>query len=280
MFRRKSIQRVFLYIFLLLFLILLLFPFYWMLITSFKTDAELYDVSSIPFTITKGITLKNYNILFANTNFLHWFSNSLVISITVTVTTLIISLLAAYSLTRLDFPGSKIIAITVFVTYLVPPTLLFIPLFRVVVGLRLMDTIWSLALTHLTFTLPFATWLLIGYLKEVPKELEECAMIDGATRLQALIRIVLPVILPGITAVALFTYSLSWSEFLYGMSFVSSSVNKPLSVGVVQELVFGDVFFWGSLMGGALLASVPVVVIYSFFTDYFVAGLTKGAVKY
>lgn len=280
MFRRKSIQRVFLYIFLLLFLILLLFPFYWMFITSFKTDAELYDVSSIPFTITKGITLKNYNVLLANTNFLRWFSNSLVISITVTVTTLIISFLAAYSLTRLDFPGSKIVAITVFVTYLVPPTLLFIPLFRVVVGLRLTDTIWSLALTHLTFTLPFATWLLIGYLKEVPKELEECAMIDGATRLQALTRIVLPVILPGITAVALFTYSLSWSEFLYGMSFVSSSVNKPLSVGVVQELVFGDVFFWGSLMGGALLASVPVVVIYSFFTDYFVAGLTKGAVKY
>jgi multiple sugar transport system permease protein len=168
---------------------------------------------------------------------------------------------------------------SIFISYLVPPTLLFIPLSQVVSSLGLMDSLGALLVTYPTFVIPFCTWLLMGYFRTIPRELEECAMVDGATRLQALIKIILPVALPGVLTATLFSFTLSWGEFIYGLSFVSSSLMKPISVGVVTELVRGDVFYWGSLMAGALIASIPVIVIYFFFTEYFVSGLTAGAMK-
>jgi multiple sugar transport system permease protein len=264
---------------LLLFIIFLLFPFYWMLVTSLKTDRELYNLSYNPMTIRLGITFSHYAYLFKHTLFLRWFANTVVITVSVTAITLIFSLLAAFSITRLRFRGRTAFALGIFAAYLVPPTLLFIPLYSVLKLSGLIDSIWALVLTYPTFTIPFCTWLLMGYLKTIPKELDESATIDGASKLQTLTKIIVPLALPGLTTVALFSFSLSWSQFLYGVAFVSSSPEKPLAVGVVSELVRGDVFYWGSLMGGALLASVPVVVLYAFFARYFISGLTAGAVK-
>jgi multiple sugar transport system permease protein len=250
-----------------------------MTVTSLKTDKELYSLASIPLIIREGITLEHYSMLFNQTNFLRWFINSLIISSLVTVISVSISILAAYSIVRLKFRGSNTIGMSIFISYLVPPTLLFIPLSQVVSSLGLMDSLGALLVTYPTFVIPFCTWLLMGYFRTIPRELEECAMVDGATRLQALIKIILPVALPGVLTATLFSFTLSWGEFIYGLSFVSSSLMKPISVGVVTELVRGDVFYWGSLMAGALIASVPVIIIYSFFTEYFVSGLTAGAMK-
>lgn len=268
------------HIFLLPFLLFILFPFYWMAVTSLKTDRELYNLASIPLLIREGITLEHYSLLFNQTLFIKWFINSLIISSLVTVISVFISAIAAYSLVRLRFQGSNVFGMGIFISYLVPSTLLFIPLSQVVSSLGLIDSIWALVVTYPTFVIPFCTWLLMSYFKSIPRELEECAMVDGATRLQALIKIVLPVAIPGVITVTLFSFTLSWGEFIYGLTFISSSLKKPISVGVVSELVRGDVFFWGSLMAGALLASVPVIVVYSFSTEYFVSGLTAGATKY
>jgi multiple sugar transport system permease protein len=251
-----------------------------MAVTSLKTDRELYNLASIPLLIGEGITLEHYSLLFNQTHFASWFINSLIISSLVTIISVFISTIAAYSLVRLRFRGSNVFGMGIFISYLVPSTLLFIPLSQVVSSLGLIDSIWALVVTYPTFVIPFCTWLLMSYFKSIPRELEECAMVDGATRLQALIKIVLPVAIPGVIAVTLFSFTLSWGEFIYGLTFISSSLKKPISVGVVSELVRGDVFFWGSLMAGALLASVPVIVVYSFFTEYFVSGLTAGATKY
>lgn len=267
------------YLALIPFVLFLLFPFYWMLVTSLKTDQELYNPGSIPLLVQKGITLDHYTFLFTETNFITWFLNSTIVAILVTAFSVTISVLAAYSLARLRFRGSNFFGMGIFVTYLVPPTLLFIPLSRVISFLNLTDTIWALVIAYPTFAIPFSTWLLMGYFRTIPRELEECAMVDGATRLQALIRIVLPVAIPGITTAALFTFTLSWGEFIYALSFIAQSAHRTLPVGVVAELRRGDVFFWGSLMAGALIASIPVVIAYSFFTDYFVSGLTAGATK-
>ena len=263
-----------------LFLLFLLFPFYWMVVTSLKPDKELYDLRAIPLLIREGITIQHYLFLFKNTHFLDWFRNSLIVSTAVTALSVPISTTAAYSLARLQFAGSSLFGISIFISYLIPPTLLFIPLSRVVAFLGLTDSIWSLIVVYPTFSIPFCTWMLMSYFKSIPRELEECAMIDGASRLQALLRIVLPVAIPGVLTATLFTFTLSWGEFIYALSFISSSTKKTLAVGVVSELVRGDVFFWGSLMAGALLASFPIILIYSLFTDYFVAGLTAGATKY
>lgn len=263
-----------------IFAVFLLFPFYWMVVTSLKTDPELYNLSYNPLLIKLGITLKHYAYLFQQTLFVRWFANTMIITICVTAITLVFSLLAGYSMARLRYHGRTAFALGVFAAYLVPPTLLFIPLYSVVKLSGSMDTIWSLVLTYPTFTIPFCTWLVMGYLKTIPRELEESAMIDGASRLQSLVRIVVPLALPGLTTAGLFSFTLSWSQFLYGVAFVSPSPDKPLAVGVVTELVRGDVFYWGSLMGGALLTSVPVVVIYAFFARYFIAGLTAGATKF
>ena len=224
-------------------------------------------------------TLEHFRYLMRETIFLTWAYNTLYVSILSTAISLVTGIMAGYALSRLRFRGAGGIAVGIFVTYLVPPTLLFIPLADVVRAFGLLDSPWSLILTYPTFLIPFSTWLLMGYFKTIPRELEECAMIDGATRLQAMIKIVLPLALPGILSAGIFAFTLSWNEFIYALVFLSSTEIKTIPVGVVSELIRGDVFYWGPLMAGALLGSVPVAIIYSFFVEYYVAGLTAGAVK-
>lgn len=262
------------------FLLFLLFPFYWMLVTSLKTNQELYDLSAVPLLIREGFTLKHYAFLFQQTEFVAWFKNSVIVSTGATAISLVISVVAAYSLARLKFRGADLSAMAIFISYLVPSTLLFIPLSHMMALAGLTDTLWALILSYPSFLIPFCTWLLMGYFRTLPREVEECALVDGLTRLGTLVRIVLPVARPGIVTAGLFSFTLSWGELVYGLTFISSSVKKPLAVGVVAELVRGDVFFWGSLMAGALLASIPVVAVYAFFTEHFVGGLTAGATKY
>lgn len=265
------------YIPLFMFVFAMLFPFYWMLITSLKPDPELYNARIPPF-IVRDPTLEHWKLLFSNTLFVEWAWNTLWIACASTAISLFAGVLAGYSLSRLTFPGSTTFGISIFVTYLVPPTLLFIPLTGVVANFGMMDTPWSLVFTYPTFLVPFSTWLLMGYFKTIPKELEECARIDGATRLQAMFKIVIPLGLPGILSAGIFSFTLSWNEFLYALVFISSPENKTIPVGVTSELIKGDVFFWGALMAGALFGSVPVAFVYSFFVEHYVSGMT-GAVK-
>jgi multiple sugar transport system permease protein len=256
-----------------------LFPFYFMLITSFKSNAELYSLKSIPLWIQTGAIVDHYAYLFFRTEFLTWIKNSLIISVTSTSISLVIAILAGYSLARLRFPGVGSFGTAVFITYLVPPTLLFLPLSQVVVWLGISDTIWALIVTYPTFLVPFSTWLLMGYFRTIPREVEECALVDGATRMQTLRKIVLPMAIPGIVCVTLFGFTLTWNEFTYALTFVSQTANKTAVVGVTADLIRGDIYYWGSLMAGAVVASVPIVVIYVLFLDYYVSGLTAGAVK-
>jgi multiple sugar transport system permease protein len=260
------------------FIFFALFPFYFMLITSFKSNAELYNLASVPFVVETPIT-DHYTFLFLRTEFLTWMTNSLIISVAATSVSLVISILAGYSLARLRFRGVGSFGLAVFITYLVPPTLLFLPLSQVVVSLGISDTIWALIVTYPTFLVPFCTWLLMGYFRTVPREVEECALVDGASRMQTLLRIVLPMAVPGIVCAALFSFTLTWNEFTYALTFVSQSANKTAVVGVTADLIRGDIYYWGSLMAGAVLASVPIVVLYVFFLDYYVSGLTAGAIK-
>jgi multiple sugar transport system permease protein len=257
-----------------------LFPFYWMLLTSLRSNAEIYDVKGLSFLVQQGVTLQHYGFLFTRSQFPVWFWNTLWISLVATALSVIISTAAAYGLVRIPFRGSAAFSIGIFVTYLVPPTLLFIPLSRVVTALGLSDSRLSLVATYPTFVVPFCTWLLMSYFATIPKELEECAIVDGATRAQVLLRIVLPVAMPGVVTAALFSFTLAWGEFIYAVTFISSGTNKTLTAGTVAELIRGDVFFWGPLMAGALLASVPVVIAYGFLMDYYVSGLVSGATKY
>jgi multiple sugar transport system permease protein len=258
--------------------IVLLFPFYWMLITSLKTNRELIDLSGLPFWVFEP-TLEHYRYLFAETGFLRWALNTLTISVVATAISLVCSILAGYALARLRFRGAGAMAGAIFITYLVPQTLLFVPLLEVVRQLGLSNTLWSMILTYPTILIPFSTWLLMGYFRSIPRELEESALIDGASRLRAMAQIILPLALPGILSAGIFAFTLSWNEFIYALVFTNSTDIKTIPVGVVTELVKGDVYFWGSLMAGALLGSVPVALIYSFFVDKYVSGLTAGAVK-
>ena len=272
-------QRViFFYIPLFMFLVMLLFPFYWMIQASIKPDRELYNIALSPF-YPRSVTFDHFRYLFENTQFLVWMVNTFIIALASTVLSVTCGVLAGYSLSRLRYPGSTMLGVSIFVTYLVPPTLLFIPLSRLVNEAGLMDTRWSLVLTYPTILIPFSTWLLMGYFRTIPKELEECARIDGATRWQAFIKIILPLATPGILSAGLFSFTLSWNEFLYALVFISSPENKTVTVGVVSELMIADIYYWGSLMAGALLGSIPIAIIYSFFVEYYVAGLTGGAVK-
>ena len=256
-----------------------LFPFYFMIVTSLKNDAELYNLKAIPFLIETGIITDHYRYLLFKTEFLTWMKNSLIISVTATAIALVISILAGYSLARLRFPGVGSFGTAVFITYLVPPTLLFLPLSQVVVWLGISDTIWALVVTYPTFLVPFSTWLLMGYFRTIPREVEECALVDGASRMQTLTRIVLPMAIPGIVCVTLFGFTLTWNEFTYALTFVSQTANKTAVVGVTADLIRGDIYYWGSLMAGAVVASLPIVIIYVWFLDYYVSGLTAGAVK-
>jgi len=260
------------------FVVLTLFPFYWMLVASLKPNNELYNLRIFPFWVFNP-TLDQYKYLFEKTQYARWLVNTLIVSISSTAISLTFGILAGYALARLRFRGAALLGLLVFISYLVPQTLLFIPMFDVIKTLDIGDTYWALILTYPTFLIPFCTWLLMGYFKSIPKELEESAMIDGSSRLRALVEIVLPLAMPGILSAGIFAFTLSWNEFLYSLVFITTTPMKTLPVGVVNELIRGDVFFWGSLMAGALLGSVPVALVYSFFVDYYVAGLTAGAVK-
>ena len=265
------------YVPLVVFVFVLLFPFYWMAVTSFKPNDELLSREGNPFWVVKP-TLAHIHKLLFQTAYPEWLWNTVVISVVATFVSLLASVLAAYAIERLRFRGAKHVGLSIFLAYLVPPSILFIPLAAIVFQLGLFDTRWALILTYPTFLIPFCTWLLMGYFRSIPYELEECALIDGATRLQILWKIILPLAVPGLISAGIFAFTLSWNEFIYALTFVSSSEVKTVPVGVVTELVEGDVYHWGALMAGALLGSLPVAVIYSFFVEYYVSGLT-GAVK-
>jgi multiple sugar transport system permease protein len=266
-----------LYLPLVVFVIVLLFPFYWMAITAFKPDAELLSQSGNPFWIVEP-TLAHFKKLLFDTPYPEWMLNTVIVSTAATFTSLAASVFAAYAIERLRFQGSKPIGMAIFLAYLIPPSILFIPLAAIVFQLGLFDTRWALILTYPTFLVPFCTWLLMGYFRSIPYELEECALIDGATRWQILTRIILPLAVPGLISAGIFAFTLSWNEFIYALTFVSSSEVKTVPVGVVTELVEGDIYHWGALMAGALLGSLPVAIAYSFFVEYYVSGMT-GAVK-
>lgn len=276
--REKFIERLIkFYLPLFVFLFVLLFPFYWMFITAFKSDMELYNLKLNPFFIHQP-TLRNVTMLFKETLFNRWMLNTFFVSILATLLSLGASLLAAYAIQRLRFRTSGTIGISIFFSYLVPPTILFIPLATIIFELKIWDSLWSLVLVYPTFLIPFCTWLLMGYFKSIPKEMEECAMIDGASRFRIFWQIVVPLALPGILSAGIFAFTLSWNEFLYALTFISTTTQKTVPVGLITELVRGDVYHWGPLMTGALLASVPVALVYSFFVEHYVAGMT-GALK-
>jgi multiple sugar transport system permease protein len=260
-----------------------LFPLYITLVTSLKTKQEINNLRASPFWAT-GITLENYTYLAKHTHFFdHWMLNTFIVSALATGISICIGILAAYALARLRFRGVEAFGVAVFVTYLVPTSLLFLPLINVInfidryVTIR--DTYWSLVLTYPTFLIPFVAWLLMGYFRTVPVEVEECAYIDGCSRLRTLATIVLPMALPGVVCAVLFAFTLCWNEFLYSLVFIQDELHKTLSVGVVTELIRGDIYYWGPLMGACITGALPIIVLYAFFMDYYVSGLTAGAIK-
>lgn len=259
------------------FMFVLLFPFYWMTITAFKPNEELLSRGANPFWVINP-TLAHIRKLLFDTAYPEWLFNTMLVAVVATFLSIVCSVLAAYAVERLRFKGSRYVGMSVFLAYLVPPSILFIPLAKVVFELGLFDTRLALILTYPTFLIPFCTWLLMGYFRSIPFELEECALIDGASRIQILVKIILPLAVPGLISAGIFAFTLSWNEFIYALTFVSSSENKTVPVAVVTELVEGDVYHWGPLMAGALLGSLPVAILYSFFVEYYVSGMT-GAVK-
>lgn len=260
------------------FVLILLFPFYWMTVTAFKPNAELYDFRAHnPFWISSPTLEHIYKLLF-ETAYPKWLMTTMMVAVCSTILSLFSSTLAAYAIQRLRFRGSQYVGLAIYLAYLVPPSIQFIPLATMVYQLGLFDTPFALILTYPTFLIPFCTWLLIGYFKSIPYELEECALIDGATRLQILRRITLPLAVPGLISAGIFSFTLSWNEFIYALAFIQSSENKTVPVAILTELVTGDVYQWGALMAGSLLGSLPVAIFYSFFVDYYVSSLT-GAVK-
>ncbi|MGH7094325.1 MAG: carbohydrate ABC transporter permease [Stellaceae bacterium] len=263
----------------LFFVIIAAFPFYWMLITAFKTNSDLYNLANIPFWFNEAPTLEHIRYLFEQTLFARWLLNSLVIGTCVTAITLVTALPAGYALARMIGRGGETLGIAIFMTYLVPPTLLFLPLSRVITILGLQNSMWSLVLVYPTFTIPFCTWLLMGFFKAVPREIEEAAIVDGCSIFGAFMKMVVPVSMPGILTVVIFTFTLTLQEFVYALTFISSSSQKTITLGVATDLVRGDIYFWGELMAGALIASIPVAIAYNLFLDRFIAGITGGAVK-
>ncbi|MCA3337144.1 MAG: carbohydrate ABC transporter permease [Roseomonas sp.] len=266
------------YISLIISAIILLTPPVYMLITSLKTSAEIADQKGNPW-IVRNPTLDNYWELITNSLFQGFFINSVVVTVVVVALTMVISILAAFALARMRFWGSQVLATGVFLTYLVPDTLLFIPLYQIVGGLGLLNSIWGLVLVYPTLTVPFCTWIMIGYFASIPKELDEAALIDGATWPQMLMKIFIPVALPGIIAATIFAFTVSWAAFVYPTAFITTPDQMPLTIGVVSQLVRGDVFVWGQITAGALLAALPPVIVYAFLMDYYIAGLTAGATK-
>jgi multiple sugar transport system permease protein len=251
-------------------------PFYWMVVTSLKASAQIQSLT--PYYYPSPLTLGNYVDLLAGTNFPLWIRNSALVALGSTVVTILVSCLAGYSLTRIRYPGRRWLATMVLVVYLVPPTLLFIPLYTVLKGLGLANTLWALLAAYPTFTVPFCTWLLMGFFRTIPGDLEDAAMVDGANRFVAFRRVILPLAAPGVLAAGLFAFTLAWNEFLYALVFVHRTELKTIPVGL-NDLMFGDIFLWGQLMAASVLTTVPVVLLYVYLQRYMVEGLTAGAVK-
>jgi multiple sugar transport system permease protein len=267
------------YFFLILFAIFFLMPPYYMVVTALKSDAEVAHMATNPWIIANGVTLDQFRLLFSGTDFLIFFKNTAIVTVCTVIITMIISVLAAFSLGRMKFWGSGILATGIFLTYLVPDTLLFIPLFQIVKSVGLLNSYWGMVLVYPTLTVPFCTWIMIGYFQSIPKELDEAALIDGAGHMQMLTKIFIPVALPGIIAATIFAFTVSWAAFVYPMTFLYSADQQVLTVGTVTSLIKADVYKWGMLMAGALVAAAPPLVIYAFLMDYYIAGLTAGATK-
>ena len=262
-----------------LYTVVTVFPFYWMIVTVFKQNNDLYNETNNPLWFNAPPTLANIQYLLEQTRFLTWMANSLIIGVGVVVITLLLAVPAGYALARLRLPAAEQLGIAIFATYLVPPTLVFIPLTRVVHVLGLQNTIWSLVLILPTISIPFSVWLLMGFFKNVPFEIEEAALVDGATRRQAVFQVVLPISRAGLAAAGMFAFAISLQAFLYPLVFTSSTAVKPVTLGVVTDLVRGDLFYWGSLMAGALFAGLPVAILFNYFLDDFVEGITAGSSK-
>jgi multiple sugar transport system permease protein len=259
------------------FVFVLLFPFYWMAITAIKPNHELTDYKNFsPFWVVEP-TFQHIRYLWT-TSYPHWLWNTVLISVGATVLSIFAAVFAAYAIERVRFKGARLTGLSIFLAYLVPPSILFIPLALLVFKFGLYDSKLALILTYPTFLVPFCTWLLMGYFRSIPYELEECALVDGASRLQILIKVLLPLSVPGLISAGIFAFTLSWNEFIYALTFIQSSENKTVPVGVLTELVRSDVYEWGSLMAGALIGSLPVVLLYSFFVEHYVSSMT-GAVK-
>ncbi len=264
---------------LLFFTVALAFPFFWMLIASFKQNVDLYTVENNPFFFHLAPTLTHVKFLFTQTRFVRWLGNTALVGVLVVAITLLLSIPAAYSLVRLTGRWGERLGIAIFLTYLIPPTLLFIPLSRVVAILGLQDSIWSVVLVYPTMTIPFSVWLLMGFFKSIPREIEDAAMVDGLTRFQAFLRLVVPISISGILTVVIFSFTLVTQEFVYALTFISPESNQMVGVGIPIFLVRGDVYYWGSLMAACLIASLPIAILYNSFLDRFIAGFTVGSVK-
>ena len=276
----QSIPRLWVtvYIPLAIFVFVLLFPFYWMTVTSFKTNEELHANRGLDALWVFEPTLENIRFLLFDTEYPQWLWNTMFVTVTATFLSIFCSVCAAYAIERLRYKGSRTIGMLIFLAYLVPPSILFIPLAVMVFALGIFDSNWALILTYPTVLIPFCTWLLMGYFRSIPYELEECALIDGATRLQILVKIILPLSVPGLISAGIFAFTLSWNEYIYALTFISSAENKTVPVGVLTELISFDVYNWGGLMAGAMLGSLPVAILYSFFVEHYVSSMT-GAVK-
>lgn len=263
---------------LLAFVIMFLVPPFYMVMTSLKSSAEVSAQVGNPW-IVHSATLQNFTDLITDSNFQHFFINSVMVTAMTVVISMVISVLAAFSLARMKFWGSGVLATGVFLTYLIPASLLFIPLFQVIGALGLINNTWSLVLVYPTLAVPFCTWIMIGYFASIPKELDEAALIDGAGWMQMLWKIFIPVAMPGIIAATIFAFTVSWGAFLYPLAYLYTSNEMVLTVGIVSDLIRGDVFQWGKIMAGCVLAAAPPIVIYAFLMDYYIAGLTAGATK-
>lgn len=259
-------------------MVVLIFPFYWMALTSIKPDQELIDLDGTNPLWTWSPTLKHIQVLLFETSYPTWLWNTMSVAIASTILSLIASVGAAYAIVRIQYKGANFVGGMIFLAYLVPPSILFIPLAWVVFQYGLFDTPFALILTYPTILIPFSTWLLMGYFKTIPFELEECALIDGATRWQILVKIILPLSIPGLISAFIFCFTLCWNEFIYALTFISNVDNKTVPVAIVTNFTDGDIYRWGSIMAGALLGSLPLVVLYAFFVEHYVAAMT-GAVK-
>ena len=255
------------------------FPFYWMLLTTFKETRDLLNPNNNPFLFNDPPTLEHLKLLFEETLYVQWLWNTAWVGLLVVVITLLLAIPAGYALARLTGRAGEQLGIGIFLTYLVPPTILFIPLSRVIGSLGIQDSLWSLVLVYPSFTVPFCTWLLMGFFKAIPRDLEEAAMIDGLSRLGAFVKVVMPMSVAGVLTVVIFSFTLVMQEFVYALTFITAASRFTVSVGVPTFLVRGDVYFWGSLMAGCFIASVPIAIVYNFFVDRFITGFTVGAIK-